>query len=62
MITLFVHSINLDAIASLEARRQQIEAKYHDIYQPDDDRSGCRWYCKRIWVQMILKKNSTKLM
>merc|ERR1712002_812628 len=24
--------------ASLEARRQQIEAKYHDIYQPDDDR------------------------
>ena len=37
----FVHSINLDAIATLEARRQQIEAKYHDIYQPDDDRSEC---------------------
>ena len=32
-------SINLDAIAALEARRQQIEAKYHDIYQPDDTRS-----------------------
>merc|ERR1719334_1713903 len=31
-------NINLDAIASLEARRQQIEAKYHDIYQPDDAR------------------------
>ena len=32
-------SINLDAIASLEARRQNIEAKYHDIYSPEDTRS-----------------------
>ena len=44
---IFVHSINLDAIATLEARRQQIEAKYHDIYQPDDDRSECSWYWKK---------------
>ena len=32
-------SINLDAIALLEARRQQTEAKYHKIYQPKDNRS-----------------------
>ena len=31
-------SINLDAIASLEARRQQIEAKYHEIYEPKETR------------------------
>merc|ERR1711970_646566 len=31
-------NINIDAIASLEARRQQIEARYHDVYQLEDDR------------------------
>ena len=29
----------MNAIASLEARRQQVEAKYHDIHCPDDTRS-----------------------
>merc|ERR1712142_264644 len=31
-------NINIDAIASLEARRHQIEARYHDVYQLEDDR------------------------
>ena len=46
MITMFFpkFSINFDAIASLEARRQQIEAKYHEIYQPKDTRSESVFY------------------
>ena len=36
-------SINLDAIALLEARRQHIEAKYHDIYDPDEARSETQY-------------------
>ena len=41
-------SVNLEAIASLEARRWEIEAKYHDIYQPAETRSAMLFLNKNL--------------